>query len=246
MTTTSSRSILPAALLAAGLALGGLLAGMGFARIRTADRTVTVKGVSEREARADLAIWPLRLQVADDDLGRASATLQRNVALVRGFLGRQGLDTTQLVLQDFSVSDAASNQYGGGAPTGARYVIRQTVLVRSSAAAQVAAASQRVGELVSAGVVLSSGGEYGMGGATYLFTKLNDLKPAMIAEATARAREGAEQFARDSKSGLGGIRRANQGVFEILPRDPAPGITQEGQLVKTVRVVTTVEYALTN
>jgi hypothetical protein len=33
-------------------------------------------------------------------------------------------------------------------------------------------------------------------------------------------------------------------VFEILPRDQAPGITAEGQLVKTVRVVTTVEYGL--
>lgn len=66
----------------------------------------------------------------------------------------------------------------------------------------------------------------------------------MIAEATARAREAAVEFARDSDSGLGGIRRANQGVFEILPRDPAPGITQENRIEKSVRVVTTVEYYL--
>ena len=66
--------------------------------------------------------------------------------------------------------------------------------------------------------------EYGPGGPTYVFTKLNDLKPPMIAEATARAREAAEQFARDARSELGGIRRANQGIFEILPRDQAPGI----------------------
>ena len=116
--------------------------------------------------------------------------------------------------------------------------------MRSTQPERVLAASQRVGELVSAGVVLSSGGEYGTGGPTFVFTKLNALKPQMIAEATARAREGAEQFARDSRASLGGIRRASQGVFEILPRDQAPGITQEGQLVKTVRVVTTVEYGL--
>jgi len=101
-----------------------------------------------------------------------------------------------------------------------------------------------VGELVAAGVVLSSGGEYGGGGPTFIFTGLNDLKPAMIAEATARAREAAEQFARDAKSRIGGIRRANQGTFEILARDRAPGITEEGQLAKTVRVVSTVDYNL--
>ena len=66
----------------------------------------------------------------------------------------------------------------------------------------------------------------------------------MIAEATARAREAADQFATDSKSHLGGIRRANQGVFEILARDQAPGIQEQGQISKKVRVVATVEYFL--
>jgi hypothetical protein len=77
-----------------------------------------------------------------------------------------------------------------------------------------------------------------------VFTGLNALKPQMIGEATGRAREGAEQFARDSHSSLGGIRQASQGVFEILPRDQAQGISEESQIVKTVRVVATVEYFL--
>jgi hypothetical protein len=101
-----------------------------------------------------------------------------------------------------------------------------------------------VGALVRAGVVLSSGPEYGPAGPSFLFTKLNDIKPAMIAEATGRAREAAEQFARDAKSRLGGIRRASQGVFVILPRDQAAGISEESQVEKTVRVVTTVDYYL--
>ena len=51
-------------------------------------------------------------------------------------------------------------------------------------------------------------------------------------------------MAADSRSRLGGIRRANQGVFVILPRDAAAGISEEAQLHKTVRVVATVEYYL--
>jgi hypothetical protein len=77
-----------------------------------------------------------------------------------------------------------------------------------------------------------------------VFTRLNDLKPAMIAEATANARAAAEQFARDSGSAPGDIRQANQGVFVILPRDQAPGINESSQLQKIVRVVSTVQYLL--
>jgi hypothetical protein len=124
-----------------------------------------------------------------------------------------------------------------------RYIISGTLMVRVNDPEVVERASQDLGTLVSAGVVFSSQGGYNSG-PTYLFTKLNDLKPEMIGEATASAREGAEQFARDSGSRLGGIRQASQGVFQILPRDRAPGVTEESQIDKTVRVVSTVEYML--
>jgi uncharacterized protein len=232
------------AIIAAGLALGGLFIGGGFARARSADRFVTVKGISEREVKADLAIWPLRIVAASDDLPSANKQLQTSLDKIRAFLAANGVDAAQATLQDFSVADAQTNQYSGGSAAGARFVIRQTVVVRSTNPETIRAASQKVSELVSAGVVLSSGGEYGNGGPTFVFTGLNKLKPAMIGEATARARESAEQFARDSRSGIGGIRRASQGIFEILPRDQAEGITEASQIVKTVRVVSTIDYAL--
>jgi hypothetical protein len=231
-------------IVAVGLTLAGWAAGNGVARSRLSDRFVTVKGISEREVTADLAIWPLRLVVADNDLTRAQTRLQANVAEIFQFLSRQQIDTSQVTLQDFGVVDVQANEYRQPGMTGNRYIIRQGVVVRSDAPARVHAASQRVGELVNAGIVLSSGGEYGGGGPTFIFRGLNDLKPAMIAEATSRAREGAEQFATDSRSRLAGIRRANQGVFEILPRDQAQGISEGSQVAKVVRIVSTVEYIL--
>jgi len=235
--------VVAAVVLAVGLATGGWLAGSGIAKARMADRVVTVKGVSEREAAADLALWPLRLVVSDNDLGRAYGRLESQLTQIRAFLGRHGVDTTNTELQAFSVTDAYANQYRSSDVV-TRYVINQTLMVRSNDPAKVLAASQKVGELVQAGVVFSSGQEYGGGGPTFVFSGLNDLKPQMIAEATARAREAADQFATDSKSRLGGIRRANQGVFEILPRDQAPGISEQQQIGKRVRVVATVEYFL--
>ncbi|MBM4196820.1 MAG: SIMPL domain-containing protein [Gammaproteobacteria bacterium] len=236
---------IPALILALGLATTGALIGQGLVKARTADRAVTVKGIAEREAVADLAVWPLRISAANNDLGRAQAQLESSLAAITAFLTRHGLDPQATTLQSFSVSDAQTNQYGG-AQAATRFVISQTLVVRSTEPAKVQAASEKVGELVAAGVILSSGGEYGASGPTYVFTGLNRLKPEMIADATARARESAEQFAKDSKSRLGAIRRANQGVFEILPRDPAPGMSEQSQIAKTVRVVTTVEYSLEN
>jgi hypothetical protein len=234
---------LAALVLSLGIALAGLLVGQGFRDSRAADRFVTVKGISEREVTADVAIWPLRVVASDDDLTKAHAQLERSMEKIREFLARNGIDAAGARVTGFSVSDAQSNQYQASR-AGNRYVINQTLVVRSAEPAKLLAASARVGELVAAGVVLSSGGEYGSGGPTFLFTGLSDQKPAMIAEATARAREAAEQFARDSGSRIGGIRRANQGVFEVLPRDRAPGISEQSQLEKTLRVVSTIDYRL--
>jgi hypothetical protein len=237
------RSLWSALTLALGVALGGLFIGHGFASGRAADRYVEVKGLAEREVTADLALWPLRYVSTGDDLAATQAQITRNTRQVYAFLARNGVDTSAVQLQALEVSDAFANRFSGerGGP---RYVIQQTVMVRSSSPDVVMAASQRVSELVGAGVVLSSTGEYGIGGPTFVFTKLNQLKPSMVKEATANARSAAEQFAADSRSELGSIRHANQGVFVILPRDQAPGVNEGAQLQKVVRVVSTVQYFL--
>ena len=235
--------VVPAGILGVGIALAGLMVGLGFWGGRTADRFVTVKGVSEREVEADLALWPLQIVAADNDLSTAQSRMNRMVDDTRSFLRDSGVADDQITVQSFSVRDAQADRYGGG-PAPNRFIITQTLMVRSEEPRLLAAAAQRVGELVQSGVVLTSGQEYGPGGPTFLFTRLNDLKPDMLAEATARAREAAEEFARSSGSRVGKIRQANQGVFQILPRDPAVGQQEQNQLNKIVRVVTTVEYLL--
>jgi hypothetical protein len=234
---------IPAAILALGMVIAGLLLGSGFRAGRSADRFVTVKGVAERQVEANLALWPLQLAAADNDLAAAQARMNQMVADTRAFLLDQGITNDQLTIQSFRVTDAEANRYGGS-PSPNRFIINQTLMVRSESPQLLLEASQRVGELVQTGVVITSGQEYGPGGPTFLFTRLNDLKSEMLAEATGRAREAAEEFALASLSSVGKIRRANQGVFQILPRDPAPGQQEQNQLFKTVRVVTTVEYLL--
>src|ERR1700722_6422852 len=142
--TVFDRPLVPAIVLALGVALGGAAAGNGVARARLGDRYVTVKGISEREARADLAIWPLHVAAADNDLSRANSRLETSTGTGRAFLARHQIDTLAAELQDFSVTDAYLTQGDGGSRPPTRYVIRQTIVVRSTKPDLVLAASQRV------------------------------------------------------------------------------------------------------
>jgi hypothetical protein len=240
---SSIGKLLAALVLALGIASAGWFVGDGFIRGRAVTRTVTVKGVSEREVKADVALWPLRFVATNDDMKIAQDQLRAHSKEVYAFLARHGIPAEQAELRELEVTDTLANPYGDRSVT-SRYIISQTIMVRSDKPDVVFAASQKVDELVTAGVVLTRRNDYGGAGPTFLFTRLNDLKPAMIAEATASARQAAEQFAKDSQAKLGGIRTASQGVFVILPRDQAEGMQEQQQLEKIVRVVSTVDYFL--
>lgn len=238
---TSALSVL---VLSVALIMGGWFIGHGYRSGQTADRYVTVKGLSEREVTADLSFWPLLMVATSESLADAQASIDRDEATVLAFLARHGIDTTNAQVQGVEVTDNLAQGYRGPENTGPRFVVQEVLMVRSEDPEAVQLASQAVGELISAGVVLRSGQGWGPARPTFVFKGLNALKPEMIAEATSAAREAAEQFAVDSDARLGGIRRANQGVFVILPLEEAPGIDEQTQLHKTVRVVTTIDYFL--
>ena len=234
--------IVSALLLGIGFVVGGWFVGHGFESGHNA-RYVTVKGLAERDVKADLALWPIRFVEAGNDLAQVQGKIQQDDAAVTAFLQRHKLDAGAIAFRRLDVTDRAAQAYGSNQyPT--RFIIARTLMVRSKDVDAVAAAAQATGELVTAGVVLADENGPGNGGPAYLFDGLNQLKPAMIAEATKNARAAAEQFAHDSGSRLGGIRRANQGVFQILARDKAPMLQEEKQVNKTVRVVVTLDYRL--
>ncbi|HET8899569.1 MAG TPA: SIMPL domain-containing protein [Rhodanobacteraceae bacterium] len=234
------KNIVAALLLAVGLIAAGWFVGQGFERGHN-PRHVQVKGLAERDVKADLALWPLRFVEAGNDLKAVQAAIQRDDALVQGFLARHAIDAKQIAFRDLEVTDRAAQSWGD-ANYPNRYIVSRTLMVRTSDVDTVYKAAQATGELVDAGVVLDS--QNGNNTPTYLFNGLNELKPKMITEATANAREAAAQFVADSGAKLGGILSANQGVFQILARDKAPMLQEERQIDKTVRVVSTIDYAL--
>lgn len=223
-------------LLAIGLGVLGHLLAEGLLRFKALDRTVTVKGLAERELPADVAIWPIKFTETDNDLASLYARLQRNNALVREFLQQAGFTDDEISVSAPAIVDRKAQAYGDTGPVDFRYAGHSTLTVYSRQVAQVRAAMQTLAELGKKGVAIA--GEQHGTRTEFLFTGLNDIKPAMIEAATKAAREVAEKFARDSSSRLGKIRTARQGLFSIQDRD------RNTPHIKRVRVVSTVEYYL--
>lgn len=238
----ANRRVLEAAVFGALICLGLVLLGSFLARgivtFRALDRTVTVKGLAEKEVPADIAIWPIRFDVAGDDLTRLTAELERNSAQVLAFLQANGFTEQEITVGVPAIIDRQAQRYGGGAEEGLRYLGNGTLTVYSTNIEGVRTAMGRLVELGKQGVAV--GAQDFDVRPQFLFTHLNDIKPAMIEDATRNAREVAEKFARDSDSNLGKIKRAYQGQFTIEDRD------SNTPHIKNVRVVATLEYFLTD
>jgi hypothetical protein len=232
MSQNNPRSIIAALLLALGLLGAGWFASQGMARLKTQDRYVTVKGSAEKIVDADLVVWPLPHSVGGNDLAGVQHQLDANTATIRAFFADAGFKPGEIVVSPPRLEDRWAYAYGDNRPP-ERYRYANTVTLRTGNVDKALAALRQSGELVGRGVMIGEGST-----PDFDYTKLNDIKPALIAEATANARESAVQFAKDSDSRLGGIRSANQGVVTISDRD------QSSPQVKKVRVVTTVEYFL--
>lgn len=229
-----TRPVIAAAVVALGLAAAGWFASQGMTKLRTADRYVTVKGSAEKIVDADLVVWPLSQTVGGNELGAVQAQLDANTQTIRGFLTSAGFKDDEIVVSPPRLEDRWAYSYGDNRPL-ERYRYSNTVTLRTGKVTEALAALRRSGDIVAKGVMLNTDDG---GGPNFDYTKLNDIKPALIAEATSNARKSAEQFAKDSGARIGGIRNANQGVISIENRDA--GSPQ----IKKIRVVTTVDYFL--
>lgn len=221
-----------------GLAGLGYLLGQSLIQFKEYERTVTVKGLSEREFPADIVIWPIKFTEASNDLGALYTQLETSNKRIRDYLLAAGIEESAISLDIPLITDKSAQTYGGEYRAEFRFLANQTVTVYSSDVDLVRSVMGGLVELGKQGIVFS--GDPYQNQVEYLFTRLNEIKPEMIEEATTLAREIGMKFADDSNSKLGKIRSASQGQFSIEPRDT------NNPHIKKIRVVSTVEYYLSD
>jgi hypothetical protein len=221
-----------------GLSSLGYLIRSSVVKFKEFERTVTVKGLAEREYEADIVIWPIQFTAAGNNLEELYSSMEASTQEIENFLGRKGINREEISFTTPSITDRSAQRYGNQQRAEFRYAAIQTVTVYSKNVNAVREVMGSLSELGKKGIVFT-GGDY-QSQTEYLFTRLNDIKPEMIEEATRKAREVAEKFASDSKSTLGKIRKARQGQFSIQDRD------KNNPHIKKIRVVSTVEYYLSD
>jgi hypothetical protein len=246
ITKAQLAGIIASLVIAAGIALAGWFVGHGVSSTGARHGTVTVNGVAERAVQADRAVWPLRLTATADVLKTAQAELDSDRARLMTFLSEAGFVDASVTVKGPLVTDL--NADPTAVPDGGRdrYIVSQTVVLRTPNVELVQDAAAQTRQLVRQGVSL--GGRRGHDeqgrGPRYLYTRLDEVRPAMLAKATMNARATAEQFAADAGARLGRITGADQGAITVTPRsgeDAGPVWTHRR---KTVRVVSTVTFRL--
>ena len=221
-------------LLAIGLVIAALVMAGAIRDFRLADRFVEVKGFAEREVMADLAIWPIQYQLAGNSLDEVRDSINQADEAIIAFLKLRGFEDAEISRNPPRINDHWLYASGDQRPAN-RFSVERGITLRTDRVTATRSALEQAADLIGEGIILAPG--WGQS-AQFLFTGLEAVKPAMIAEATADARRAASQFAADSEARIGPIRSARQGFFSINERDPS---TPE---IKVVRVVTTIEYVL--
>lgn len=215
------------------IVIASMIFSWSFYQSRQEPRYVSVKGLSEREVTADIAIWPINFVLTGTELNALQRQLSEQQSKIINFLKKQGFQETDISYGIPNIEDNEAKNYGEAGNKRFRYTAHNNIILRSQNVYAVEQALQQSDQLLAQGITLVAPWN---AEPKFIFTKLNEIKPAMIQEANKSAREAAEQFAQDASNQIQGIRNATQGLFHI----------QDTHLPtrKQVRVVTTVQYLL--
>ena len=221
-----------------GLIVLGMMMPRAVDKFRSFDRTVNVKGLCEKEVKADKVIWPVVYRVMANDVQSVYDQTDSNNAAIIAFLKAGGIKDSEITVSVPEISDKYATEYGSN-DRAFRYIAKNVITVYTSDVDAVLALMSRQSDLLKKGIVTGGSNQW-ENPVEFKYEGLNEIKPEMIEEATRNAREAAEKFAKDSDSRLGKIRTANQGTFTIENRD------SNTPYIKKVRVVTSVTYYLKN
>ena len=221
-----------------GLIVLGMMMPRAVDKFRSFDRTVNVKGLCEKEVKADKVIWPVVYRVMANDVQSVYDQTDSNNAAIIDFLKAGGIKDSEITVSVPEISDKYATEYGSN-DRAFRYIAKNVITVYTSDVDAVLALMSRQSDLLKKGIVTGGSNQW-ENPVEFKYEGLNEIKPEMIEEATRNAREAAQKFAKDSDSRLGKIKTANQGTFTIENRD------SNTPYIKKVRVVTSVTYYLKN
>lgn len=236
-----TNKVLASFILALGLTATGFFPGYYYYQAKNNNNTVSVKGLAEMNVKADLAIWKLKFVTTGNELIPAQQQISTQAEQINAFLQQQGFTPKEINIERIETNDLMASPYRNNDANSSRFILSQTITVKSTNVTLVEKTLPKTDSLIAKGIIFDTSYSDPV---SYIFTKLNDVKPQMLEQATINAKKAAAEFAKSSGSHVGKIHRANQGVFSILPREQTANSFEAQQIEKTIRVVSTIEYWL--
>ena len=96
----------------AGLVVLGMMIPRAVEKYRSYDRVVNVKGLCEREVKADKVIWPVVYKVMANDIQSVYDQIDANNAQVMAFLNSGGIEAGEITVSVPNISDKYATEYG--------------------------------------------------------------------------------------------------------------------------------------
>ena len=225
--------------IALGLTAGGYFVGQTLYNAKVALNTAEAKGLAERRVTADVANWEIAFTVSGktrDDIPALHTRAERHRQTIIAVLKENGLEEGEI---EAGVLDYRYKEYRDEDKKLVDQVHKLvgTIGVETQKVQQINKVRAAVSKLIAKGIDIQNRPP------VYRFTRLNEIKPEMLREATKNARIAANEFAENAGVKVGGIRSARQGGFYI--RDAGEEHGDSRKIEKDVRVVTTITFYLT-
>lgn len=222
----------------AGMAAGGYFVGQTMYNAKVALNTAQAKGLAERRVKSDRAHWDIGLSLSIGEkagIPKLYKEVEAHQNKIIAILKEEGLDDTEIRrgIIDYNYNEYRDNY---GKISDRRHTLSTKVTVETEKVDLITTVRAKINTLIAEGIPIQNREP------RYLFTKLNDIKPDMLREATKNARIAANEFASNAGTKVGGIRSANQGSFFI--RDAGEEYGDSRKIEKDVRVVTTITFYL--
>lgn len=230
-----SNSVIVTVIAAIGVIIASCILSNAYKYKFKVANSVNVTGNAKKDFEADIVKWTATFSKKSMNLSEASESIRSDREMVKKFLIQKGIKENEILFNAINISkdfsygtDANGNSYNYF--TG--YSLSQTVSIESKDLNIIDNASREISDLISSGVELSSNAP------SYYYSKLEDLKLALIAEASLNAKSRAENIARESGASLGDLTKADLGVFQITGQNDNEDYSYGGVFNTTSRFKT--------
>lgn len=207
--------------------------------------TIVVTGLAEQDFTSDLIVWTGSFSRTSGDLKTTYANIKEDEQKVKQYLQQKGVPENAMVFSSTNIQKNFNEKYdASGRSIGSEfsgYTLTETVKVESKDIERTEKLSREITELLQQGIEFSSAQP------SYYYTKLNELKINLLADASKDGKVRAETIAKNAGSSLGGIRKATMGVFQITGKNDNENYSYGGAFntsskQKTASITLKVEY----